>query len=76
MTRIEKRHDGYWLTELPMGTPDIGPYERVSGGNEETNAKLALVGLERFFTVDYWEGWKPTPVKKKVFVKRKNLVDG
>lgn len=47
MTKIVKRSDGWWIVELPLSTPDCGPYDRLDGPN---SAKEDLIGLERFFT--------------------------
>lgn len=74
MTKIVKRKDGYWITELPMETPDCGPYERLEGHSADHCAKEALKGITKFFTVDYWEAMALAS-KKKVLVKRKLLTD-
>lgn len=74
MTRIVKRDDGYWITDLPMETPDCGPYARLEGNDPDNCAKEALKGITKFFTVDYWEAMA-LAAKKKITVKRKHLTD-
>lgn len=74
MTKIVKRDDGYWITDLPMETPDCGPYAKLEGHDLDNCAKEALKGIAKFFTVDYWEAMALAS-KKKVLVKRKHLTD-
>jgi len=64
MTRIVKKHDGYWIVELPCNTPDCGPYDKKYGPN---SASEDMQGMEEFFLYE----WEPTPDRKKV--KRKRL---
>lgn len=74
MARIIKRTDGYWITDLPMETPDCGPYKKLEGDDADNCAKQALKGITKFFTVDYWEAMQLVG-KKKVLVKRRNLTE-
>ena len=53
MTRIVKREDGYWIIDLPMNTPDCGPYAKLYGDCPDDCAAEALKGLEHFFLYVY-----------------------
>ena len=41
--KVEKRNDGWWVTDLPYGFDDQGHYET------KAEAEEARVGLQRYF---------------------------
>ncbi len=70
MTKIIKRADGYWITDLPLNTPDCGPYKRLNGSCVDNDAKAALKALEKFFLFDYWELMQGKGKRLKVKTKK------
>lgn len=72
MTRIVKRLDGYWITDLPFSTPDCGPYAKLNGDCVDNCAKPAMKALEKFFLFDYLE-ILASKGKGKVKVKAKKI---
>jgi len=45
---IEKRRDGWWITRIPKGTPDCGPYDT------KAEAERDARGMGRYFK-RYWK---------------------
>jgi len=51
MSEVVKRTDGYWITNLPGGFGDHGPYDRKADAQEDER------GLERTYKrhQKYWD---------------------
>ena len=47
--KIVKRKDGYWVTDLPFGFPDIGPYKSKTRHAEDSaeDARLGMIAEAR-----------------------------
>lgn len=50
--KLEKRADGWWITDCPHGIMDMGPYEKTAAGVDE--AREDKRGVERFIKANKW----------------------
>ena len=52
MAKLEKRSDGWWVTELPEGIEDCGPYPTKASADEDRRGMLRTIGSKEWKALD------------------------